>query len=130
MVGEILVPTVAVPQLDMVSDADKCNTVFQTGPFSQAFVQEQSSLGIEFDFACECKTHSFEGDGLIGCGGVWRDGKGYLFEIFFRIEAKNAVCAEDEVEAAAMFFAVNLVSEFVRDEDSAFGVNYVLVFTC
>ena len=34
MVANVLFPAFSIPQLDMVSDADKCNMVFQSGPLS------------------------------------------------------------------------------------------------
>jgi hypothetical protein len=91
-----------VPKFDVVSHTDQRNLVLQTGPFSQSFIEQQSSLAVQLDFACQSEADSLEGHRLVRRRRSGRNRKGDLLEILLRIQAKYSVGAEDEVEIAAV----------------------------
>ena len=113
----------------MVSDTDKCNMVFQPRPLSQSFIQKQSALAVQLHLTGQSKADSLERYGLIRGGSAGCNRKSYLLEILFGVQTKYAVGAEDKIEVAAVLLGINLTSELIRDEDSAFGIDYVFIFT-
>ena len=114
----------------MVSDPNECNLILQPCPFAQSFIQEQSSLAVQLHLAGQRKAYSLERHRLIRRRGLGRNRKDYPLEIFLRVQTEYAVCAEDKIKIAAMLIDIDLVPQLVRDEDSAFGIDYVLVLAC
>jgi len=114
----------------VVSDADERNSVFEAGSFPELLIEQESSLFVEFDIASQSKAYSLKGDSFIRSRGIWCGGRDESLEIFSRIEAKYAVCPKDEVEIAAMLLGIDLVPQFVGNQDSALIVDNVFVFAC
>ena len=130
MVCKVLFPIFGVPQLDMVSGSYERNALIQFCAPAQFFVQQEPSLAVEFDFAGQGKADSLECYRFVRGSILGDRDKGDLLEVFLRVQAEDAVCAEDKIEITAVFVGVDLIPEFVGDEHSAFAIDDVFVFAC
>jgi hypothetical protein len=79
---------------------------------SQSFIEQQSSLAVQLDFAGQSEAYSLEGHRFVGCRCSRRYGQGDLLEILLRVKAEYAVGAKNEIEVAAVLIGVDLTPEF------------------